>query len=279
MMQAIIDKLTSSQPIIMGIINVTPDSFSENGENFNVSNAVDAAKKLIDHGADIIDIGGESTRPGASPVSARQEIQRVEPVFKALQDAGVPLSIDTRNAQTMQAALDCGASIINDVTALRGDKDSIHVAKHSGAFICLMHMQGSPQTMQANPVYDDVIRDVYDFFKERIKFCEKNGIEKHRLFLDPGIGFGKTLSHNLELFRCLEKFQDLDLPLLIGASRKSFIHKACLQVCGDLDVDNRLPGSLSACVIAYMKGARIFRVHDVADTRQALHLAYLIQKS
>lgn len=263
-----------SSPCIMGILNVTPDSFSESGHNYSPDRAVKNALEMVRQGADIIDVGGESTRPGAVPVSCEQEISRIEPVLKQLQIEKIPVSVDTRHAQTMKIALSYGAVMINDITALRGDSESLNIVAGHDCYICLMHMKGQPQTMQKNPEYDDVADDVKTFLEKRIETCMKAGISKERLIIDPGIGFGKTLEHNLTLFQNLEQFRDLGVTVLLGASRKSFIEK----ICGPTPVAQRLAGSLAACIKGYESGVRIFRVHDVAQTRQALNVWELINK-
>lgn len=264
----ILKKLRSGRSVIMGIVNVTPDSFSENGVNYYPETAIKNALQMIKDGADILDIGGESTRPGAEMVPPEEEMRRVIPVIEGLKDCSVPISIDTRNAKTMQAALDAGTSIINDVTALTGDPDSLDIAAGHDGLVCLMHMQGDPQTMQTSPQYQDVVTDVIDFLKGRINVCLDADISKDRLIIDPGIGFGKTLEHNLALFHNLDRFETLGVPVLLGASRKSFIAK----ICGDVPADQRLPGSLAACLWGYEKGVRMFRVHDVKQTAQALKI-------
>lgn len=250
----------------MGVVNVTPDSFSDGGRFFDVADAIAHGLRLADEGADILDIGGESTRPGAAAVAVAEEIDRVLPVIEGLKGRGKIISIDTRNAATMRAALKAGARFINDVTALRGDPDSLAVAAESEAAICLMHMQGEPQTMQQNPSYENVVTDVKTFLATRIAACVEAGIDKSRLVVDPGIGFGKMLSHNLTLLKELGAFQELGVPLLLGVSRKSFIEK----IGPGTAAEDRLPGSLAAALWGLQRGVSIFRVHDVAATRQAL---------
>lgn len=250
---------------LMGIVNVTPDSFSDGGHYFDPRCAIDHAITLFEQGADILDIGGESTRPGARTVSVQEEIDRVCPVIEAIKGIDADISIDTRNAKTMDAALKAGANIINDVTALEGDDAKYEIAKGAKQ-VCLMHMQGEPQTMQEAPVYDDVVSDVYKYLSERIDACIRAGLLKGQLCVDPGIGFGKTLEHNLQLIAGLEKFSDLGVAVLLGTSRKSFIAK----IDEGADTDHRLGGSLASVIYGYQHGARIFRVHDVAQTRQAL---------
>lgn len=250
----------------MGIVNVTPDSFSDGGETPSTALAVERARQMRGQGADILDIGGESTRPGAAPVSLDEELERVIPVVRALADEGACVSIDTRHAPVMAAALDAGAAIVNDVTALEGDAKSLAVVAPSKASVVLMHMQGEPQTMQDTPRYNDVVADVRDYLAARIRACEEAGIDKQRLAIDPGVGFGKTLEHNLELIRNLGDFTDLGCPLLLGVSRKSFI----ARLSGEEEASRRFPGSLAAGLSGVNRGASILRVHDVAETRQAL---------
>lgn len=251
-------------PLVMGIVNVTPDSFSDGGKFFDAEKAIHHGLKLIEEGADILDIGGESTRPDSEPVSVEEEISRVMPVIKALAQTGKIISIDTRNAETMEAAIKAGACFINDVSALQG-QGSLEAAAKSGLPVCLMHMKGEPKTMQDNPVYADVVAEVFKFLKERIAVCQQAGITKEKIYADIGIGFGKTLEHNLALFQNLEKFHELGVKLLLGASRKRFIEK----IAGGA-TDERMGGSLAAALRGFEAGADILRVHDVAQTVQAL---------
>jgi dihydropteroate synthase len=254
------------EPVLMGIVNVTPDSFSDGGLYFNPDKAIKHGLKLIKEGAKILDIGGESTKPGAAPVSAEEEQRRIIPVLEGLKYSGALLSVDTRNASTMRAALKAGAGMINDISALEHDPESLSVAAGSDCLVCLMHMQGTPKTMQTNPVYKDVYKDVYDFLMRRIEVCEKAGLNRSRLVLDPGIGFGKTLEHNLILLKSIGNFISLGAPVLLGSSRKRFIE----ALCPGVDSAHRMPGSIASCIAAYAKGIRHFRVHDVAETAQAL---------
>jgi len=260
--------LVFSKPLIMGVLNVTPDSFSDGGKYLDPSHALAHARTLIAQGADIIDIGGESTRPGAQPVWEGEEARRVVPVIEALQADGVPLSIDTRHSFVMDKALEAGAHIINDVTALSYDAESMRLAAAaSDAPIILMHSQGSPKTMQENPSYNNVLLDVYDYLSARIAACELAGIDRSRLILDPGIGFGKRMVRdNLALINGLALFHALGCPILFGASRKSFIG----AVTGEENVAKRLPASIAAACKAVEAGVQIVRVHDVAETKQAL---------
>ncbi|PVZ71784.1 dihydropteroate synthase [Pelagibaculum spongiae] len=257
--------LDLSQSIVMGILNVTPDSFSDGGCFDHLEAAVDQAKVMLEQGAQIIDIGGESTRPGAEAVSVEDELQRVIPVIKAI--ASIPnilISIDTSKPEVMRRAIAAGADMINDVSALQLP-GALEAAAELGVPVCLMHMQGQPRTMQQSPQYNDVAMDVREFLQQRVDACVAAGIARKRLLLDPGFGFGKTLEHNYRLLSDLQKLQSLRLPLLIGISRKSMIGNLLNR-----PVEDRLAGSLSAAVIARMKGGQIFRVHDVAPTVDAL---------
>jgi len=259
---------------LMGIVNTTPDSFSDGGRYLDAKTAINHARALIDEGADIIDIGGESTRPNAAPVSCDDELARILPVIKALQGCGATVSVDTRNAATMCAALDAGATMLNDISALTHDAAMLAVAAAATGPVCLMHMQGDPTSMQQAPIYKDVVDDIYMYLASRIDACLAAGIAKDRLVIDPGIGFGKTVVHNLSLLANLARFTQLGVPVMVGASRKRFI--------GTLDRDSapneRLAGSLAAVLAAYNNGARIFRVHDVAATRQALAISAAIHQ-
>ena len=259
-------QLDLSQPRVMGIVNVTPDSFSDGGKFNSTEKAIEHALQLVADGADILDIGGESTRPGATPVPLDEELSRVIPVIEGLRDAGVPLSIDTYKPEVMRAAIAAGADIINDVCALR-EPHALEIVAASQAGVCLMHMQGRPQTMQADPQYDDVVKEVKDFLAERLAAAEHAGIDRARIVLDPGFGFGKRTAHNLTLLNHLNDIQSLGLPLLIGLSRKSVLG----QVVGS-NVDERLHASIAASVVSVMKGANIVRVHDVKPTVDALKI-------
>ncbi len=267
--------LATDRPRLMGILNVTPDSFSDGGLFCDPAAAQAQAGALIKQGADILDIGGESTRPGADFVPPEQEIERTAPVIAALARGGsVPVSIDTRKAAVARAALDAGAGILNDVSALTFDPEMAGVAAASGAPICLMHAQGDPKTMQANPTYDDVLLDVYDFLAERIAAAEAAGIARERVIVDPGIGFGKTAAHNLALISGLSLFHSLGCPILFGASRKRFIG----TIGQAPDARARLPGSVAVALSALAQGVQIIRVHDMAETRQAVALAMAISE-
>lgn len=258
--------LAFDHPLVMGVLNVTPDSFSGDGMAGDISGAIDRGRDLIKEGADILDVGGESTRPGAAPVEPNEECARVLPVITALSDLGVPISIDTRRALVMEQAVAAGASIINDVSALNGDPGSLAAAAASNAVVVLNHMRGTPRDMQDTPKYDDVLLDVYDALEARVDAAIGAGIPRDRLIVDPGLGFGKTVAHNYQLLDGLGLFHGLGCPILVGASRKSFIG----AVAGDVPPEARLPGSLAAVLVAVRNGANLVRVHDVAATRQAL---------
>ena len=249
----------------MGVVNVTPDSFSDGGVHFDSDVAVAAARRMIEGGAAIVDIGGESTRPGSEPVSLDEELARVVPVLERL--AGeIPVSIDTAKAEVARRALALGAELVNDVTALRGDPELAGVVADSGAYLCLMHMQGEPRTMQKDPHYDDVASEVAAFLEERLAFAVSQGIDEERICLDPGIGFGKTIEHNLELVRRLDVLLALGRPVLIGFSRKSTL----ARLTGATDL---VSVSVAAAVAAYERGATILRVHDVREHVEALTVA------
>ena len=255
-------------PLVMGILNVTPDSFSDGGKHQQLDWAVQAAIQMQTDGASIIDIGGESTRPYSFPVTADQEQQRVVPVIEALREKiDVPISIDTSKASVASAAINAGAEIINDVTGLEGDLDMPGVAVETGAGVCVMHMKGTPQTMQKDPSYQDVVEEIYDYLKQRKQFCIDAGIPHDKICLDPGIGFGKTHQHNLELLRAANRFTDLGSPILIGHSRKGFIGK----VIGDLEAD-RTAGSVGVSLAVAAAGANVIRVHDVLANVDALKM-------
>jgi dihydropteroate synthase len=250
----------------MGVVNVTPDSFSDGGLFFSADAAVDHAGSLVAEGADIIDVGGESTRPGAEPVSLAEELDRVVPVVERVRD--VTVSIDTRNAAVAAAALQAGARIVNDVSAFRHDPEMAGVVASAGAGCCLMHMLGDPKTMQDDPVYDDVVDDVKAFLEERLAFAVSEGVPEDKVWLDPGIGFGKTVDHNLELLRRLDELVAIGRPIVVGTSRKSFLGKITGR-----DAPDRVPGTLATNVMALERGASVFRVHDVRATVDALKVA------
>ena len=266
--------LSLEKPRIFGIINVTPDSFSDGGDALAREEGLRRGKAMLDAGADILDVGGESTRPGAAPVGIEDEIARAVPVVRGLSDLGAKVSIDTRHAPVMEAAIEAGATIINDVTALSHDPDSLDLAVASGLPVILMHMQGDPGTMQDNPQYEDAAQDVFDYLKQRVAECEAAGMDRSRIAIDPGIGFGKTLDHNLDILARLNLYRDFKCPVLLGVSRKTFIGK----LGGDAAPKERLGGSLAAVLAAAARGVRLFRVHDVAETRQALTIWQAIEK-
>jgi dihydropteroate synthase len=252
---------------LMGVVNVTPDSFSDGGLYLDAGAAIAHGGELVRDGAEILDVGGESTRPGAEVVSAEEEMARVVPVIRGLAGAAT-VSVDTSKLEVAAAALDAGASIVNDVTALRGAPEIGALCAERGAGLVLMHMQGYPRTMQANPVYDDVVDDVKAFLAQRLEVAVGAGVEEERVWLDPGIGFGKTLEHNLELLRRLGELRELGRPLLVGTSCKSFIGK--IDGSG---VDDRLGGTVASSVLALAEGADVLRVHDVAAAAQAVTVA------
>lgn len=266
--------LSLQQPHVMGILNVTPDSFSDGGKFDQIDTALAQAQRMVAQGASIIDVGGESTRPGAAEVSIDDEIQRVIPVVKALSAEGVLVSIDTRKPAVMQAAAVAGAGIINDVTGLTGDPASLATVLDLDLPVCVMHMQGEPQTMQANPSYEDAPAEVFEFLAGQAEALMQGGMIADKICLDPGIGFGKNLHHNLQILARLDELVDAGWPVLLGASRKSFISKLT-----GADVDQRLGGSLAAVMAGYGAGVSLFRVHDVAETVQALQVATAISEA
>jgi dihydropteroate synthase len=255
-------------PRIMGIINVTPDSFSDGGARFDAGRAVDDGLAMVEAGAAILDVGGESTRPGAAPVDVEEELRRVLPVVRGLAEAGALVSIDSRHATVMAAALDAGARMINDVTALEGDPESLALAAQRGAPVVLMHMRGEPGTMQADPRYDDAALEVYDYLEGRVAACEAAGLARADIAVDPGIGFGKTATHNLDILDRMALYQGLGCAVVLGVSRKGFIGKLSRGEAPKA----RLPGSLAAALAGVERGVQILRVHDVAETAQALAL-------
>jgi dihydropteroate synthase len=264
-------------PTVMGIVNTTPDSFSDGGVYLDPAPAIAHAEAMIRAGARIVDIGGESTRPGATAVPVDEEIRRVVPVIAGIraiaEKAGVTISVDTRNASTMQAALDAGATMVNDVSALTHDPASLDVAARANGPVVLMHMQGEPATMQQAPTYEDVVLDVYDGLEARIVAARAAGIALERIVADPGIGFGKTAAHNLALLDQLSLFHGLGVPLLVGVSRKGFL----AHLSANEPVDRRMAGSLAAGLAAVAQGAQILRVHDIPETIQALRIAAAIR--
>jgi dihydropteroate synthase len=261
------------RPSVMGVVNVTPDSFSDGGLYVESSAAVEHARRLLAEGAALVDVGGESTRPGAAPVSANDELARVLPVLEGL--AGLPISIDTSKAVVAREALERGAELVNDVTALRGDRAMVEVVADADAYVCLMHMQGSPATMQVAPSYDDVVGDVLAFLEERVAFAVEHGVREDRICVDPGIGFGKTPDQNLELLRRLDELKALGRPVLVGVSRKSTLGK----VLGDAGATRAgVAASVAAAVAAFDRGATMIRAHDVGETVEALAVAAAVER-
>jgi len=257
----------------MGVVNVTPDSFADGGVHLRAEDAIAGARRLLDEGALIVDVGGESTRPGAEPVSLEEELRRVVPVLEAL--AGLPVSIDTAKAEVARRAFALGAEFLNDVTALRGDPELAGVVADAGAYLCLMHMQGEPRTMQLDPRYDDVVADVASFLEERLAFAVDQGIDEDMICLDPGFGFGKTPDQNLKLLQGLDALVAIGRPVLVGLSRKSTIGRAL----GDPEArTGSVDGSVGAAVAAFDRGASIFRVHDVRPHVEALALAAAVER-
>lgn len=261
-----------SRPLVMGILNVTPDSFSDGGSYVDADAAVAAGARMLDEGADIIDVGGESTRPGSDPVSADEEIARVAPVVRSLAAMGACVSVDTRHASVAAAALDAGAAIINDVSGFR-DPEMVSVAAGSHAGVVVMHMQGEPKTMQAAPVYEDVVAEVAAYLGAQARALQSAGVAPGRIAIDPGLGFGKTTAHNLELLRRLDALAALGYPVLVGASRKRFIG----EITGVAEPRERVAGSVAAALDSVARGAAIVRVHDIAATVQALAIQQAIQ--
>jgi dihydropteroate synthase len=256
------------RPSVMGVVNVTPDSFFDGGVNFAPDDGVASARRMLEDGAAIVDVGGESTRPGSEGVSLEEELRRVVPVLEGLQ--GLPVSIDTAKAEVARRALELGAELVNDVTALRGDPELAGVVAEYGAYVCLMHMQGEPRTMQADPRYDDVVAEVARFLEERLAFAVAQGIREELICLDPGIGFGKTVEHNFELVRRLDELTELGRPIVVGISRK----RALGRIMGDPDATTgTTAASVAAAVAAYERGATIIRAHDVREHVEALTVA------
>jgi dihydropteroate synthase len=257
------------KPRIMGIVNVTPDSFSDGGSFLGAQAAIDHGLRLVEEGADILDIGGESTRPGSDPVPLEEELRRVLPVLEGLRaKTDARISIDTRKAEVMRRAADAGADMLNDVSALTHDPRALEVAAESGLPVMLMHAQGDPKTMNDNPQYSDVALDVFDFLESRINACEKAGIPKAKLVADPGIGFGKHLQHNVAVLSAMSLYHGLGVPILLGASRKKLIG----QLCNVENAQDRMPGSVAAALHSIGQGVQLVRVHDVAATRQAISI-------
>ncbi len=263
--------MTGTNFVVMGILNLTPDSFSDGGLYLDVPVAIERAQQMIAEGADIIDIGGESTRPGAQPLIAEEEIARVVPVIEALRAvSNIVISIDTSKAEVMRAAVEAGANLINDVRALQED-GALKAVADLKVPVCLMHMQGQPRSMQNNPEYGDVVKEVVAFLQERINACEEAGIVRDQIIVDPGFGFGKSLEHNLSLLKHLSEFVNIGLPVLLGISRKSMLG----HITG-ADVDKRIEAGLATTVLGYQAGARLFRVHDVKETIDALKVCHAV---
>jgi dihydropteroate synthase len=260
------------RPSVMGVVNVTPDSFSDGGRFATAAEAVAHARRLLDEGAALVDVGGESTRPGADPVPADEELRRVVPVLEGL--AGAPVSIDTSKAAVARRALELGAELVNDVTALRGDPELAGVVAESDAYLCLMHMQGDPRTMQAAPRYDDVVAEVFAFLEERVAFAVDRGIAEERICVDPGIGFGKTPDQNLELLRRLDALLALGRPIVVGLSRKSTL----ARVLGAEGTVSSASASVGGAVAAFERGAWMLRAHDVRETVEALAVAAAVER-
>ena len=261
------------RPSVMGVVNVTPDSFSDGGLFVDPASAIEHGRRLAAEGAAVVDVGGESTRPGAEPVSTDDELGRVTPVLEGL--SGLPVSIDTSKAPVARRALELGAELVNDVTALRGDPVMAEVVAEAGAFVCLMHMQGEPRTMQVAPQYDDVVSDVLAFLEKRVAFAVENGIREERICVDPGIGFGKTADQNLELLRRLDELGSLGRPVLVGVSRKSTLGKI---VGNGRSKDALVAASVAAAVSAYVRGAWMIRAHDVRETVDGLAVAAAVER-
>jgi dihydropteroate synthase len=261
------------RPSVMGVVNVTPDSFSDGGLFVDPASAIEHGRRLAVEGAAVVDVGGESTRPGAEPVSTDDELGRVTPVLEGL--SGLPVSIDTSKAPVARRALELGAELVNDVTALRGDPVMAEVVAEAGAFVCLMHMQGEPRTMQVAPQYDDVVSDVLAFLEKRVAFAVENGIREERICVDPGIGFGKTADQNLELLRRLDELGSLGRPVLVGVSRKSTLGKI---VGNGSSKDALVAASVAAAVSAYDRGAWMIRAHDVRETVDGLAVAAAVER-
>ena len=266
-------KLSLSRPLIMGVVNVTPDSFSDGGLLPGASHAIAHALRLIEEGADLLDIGGESTRPGALPVSVDDELQRVLPVLEGLRGVQVPVSVDTQKPVVMRAAIAAGASMINDINAMQAD-GAWELVAESDVALCLMHKQGSPLTMQRDPQYHHAVREVRDFLFARVSAAEQHGIARERLIIDPGFGFGKRLEHNLALLQHLDQLATLGIPILAGLSRKSMLGKITGR-----DVGQRVYASIAAAILAAQNGASILRVHDVAATKDAFQIINALEKS
>lgn len=269
-------QLDLSRTLVMGVLNVTPDSFSDGGEFADTAKAIDRALEMEKQGADIIDLGGESSRPGADPVSVDQELERVIPVIDGIRrESDIPISIDTYKARVAEVALEAGADIVNDISAMRFDDAMIDLVGSRCVPVILMHMLGTPATMQIEPRYDDCVREISEFFAERVGVCETRGIDTSRIIIDPGIGFGKRVSDNIEILARLAEFKHLGVPLMVGTSRKSFIGKIYQS---DNPARLRLGGSIASMVAAVINGADIVRVHDVAESVEAIKILSAIRE-
>jgi dihydropteroate synthase len=261
------------RPAVMGVLNVTPDSFSDGGRFYSPPDAIVHARRMLNEGAAIVDIGGESTRPGAEPVAADEELRRLEPVLEEIRE--VPVSVDTSKAAVARRAVELGAELVNDVTALHGDPEMVDVVAESGAYLCLMHMQGEPRTMQVAPRYDDVVSEVASFLEERLEFAVSRGVREELICLDPGFGFGKTVDHNLQLIQRLDELVAIGRPVLIALSRKSSLGK----IVGDPGAtQGSVAASLAGAVAAYERGAWMLRTHDVRETVDALTIAAAVER-
>jgi dihydropteroate synthase len=262
------------RPLVMGILNITPDSFSDGGMYLDSNAALKRADKMIEEGVDIIDIGGESTRPGSDTVSADEELKRITPIIEGIKKiSDIAISIDTYKPEVMKEVIGMDVAMINDIFALQ-KPNAIDLIKKSNVGVCLMHMQGTPKTMQLNPTYKNVVSEVRSFLEERANLIVNEGINKSRIILDPGFGFGKTFEHNIDLLQNIESFQSLNLPILVGLSRKSFIRKIL-----NGDHDDHLSGSISAAILSVLKGAKILRVHDIKETQSALKIIRIAQST
>ena len=262
------------RPLVMGILNITPDSFSDGGMYLDSNAALKRADKMIEEGVDIIDIGGESTRPGSETVSADEELKRITPIIEGIKKiSDIAISIDTYKPEVMKEVIDMDIAMINDIYALQ-KPNAIDMIKKSNVGVCIMHMQGTPKTMQLNPTYKNVVSEVISFLEERANLIVNEGIDKSRIILDPGFGFGKTFEHNIDLLQNIESFQSLNLPILVGLSRKSFIRKIL-----NGDHDDHLSGSISAAILSVLKGAKILRVHDIKETQSALKIIRIAQST
>jgi dihydropteroate synthase len=262
------------RPLVMGILNITPDSFSDGGMYLDSNAALKRADKMIEEGVDIIDIGGESTRPGSQTVSADEELKRITPIIEGIKKiSDIAISIDTYKPEVMKEVIDMDIAMINDIYALQ-KPNAIDMIKKSNVGVCIMHMQGTPKTMQLNPTYKNVVSEVISFLEERANLIVNEGINKSRIILDPGFGFGKTFEHNIDLLQNIESFQSLNLPILVGLSRKSFIRKIL-----NGDHDDHLSGSISAAILSVLKGAKILRVHDIKETQSALKIIRIAQST